>query len=166
MITYQVDENTDSKHFVETCQRQGLVDVWRCPRRLKGEPDPIVLGYVLQSGRTLLTNDRRIHLDNLVHVPERHCGILIITKTRSPTTIRIADVMRILSDFKSRFPAWHTTSLRNSIVEISENRVEVWRIDRGELASRVVDLNQGGWEHNLSTILNQNAERDAIESED
>lgn len=166
MITYQVDENTDSKRFVETCQSQGLVDVWRFPRRLKGEPDPIVLGSVLQSGRTLLTNDRRIHLDNLDHIPERHCGILIITKDRPPTTIRIADVVRILSEFKARFPAWHTTSLRNSIVEISENRVEVWRIDRSELASRVVDLNEDGWEQSLSTILNQNAQRGGIDSED
>ncbi len=162
MITYQVDESTNSKRFVDTCKEQGLVDVWRWPRRLKGAPDPVGLRHVLQSGRTLLTTDREIHFENLVHVPNTHSGILVIAKTSSRTTIRIADVMRILSNFKSRFPVWHKVSLRNSIVEICESCVQVWRVETGELRSVVVGLDEAGWQEKLFTILEQNAQRNAI----
>ena len=158
MITYQVDENTDSKKFVESCRKEGLVNVRRFPKALKGAKDPVVLQQVLLSGRTLLTNDREIHFSHLSHIPDNHCGILIIARVASPTTIRLTDVMRTLSVFKSQFPQWHDTSLRNSVVEITETFVQVWRIRGGCVTSScTIQFSQNDWQPTLTKVLKDNA---------
>jgi hypothetical protein len=158
MVTYQLDESTDSKTFVESCKKQGLVEIWRCPRDLKGAKDPEVLKRVFPSGRTLLTTDRRIHFEHSAQIPDRHPGILILAKASSLTTMRIADVARILARFKSEFPNWHIASLRNSIVEICESHVEVWRVVHGSVSrDEFLSLDRSGWQEELSDLLERNA---------
>lgn len=163
MITYQLDENTNSKKLVESCRKQGLVDVLRWPKRLRGTKDPVGLRDVLHAGRTLLTTDRQIHFEHFLHIPNRHAGILIVAKISMPTTIRVADVMRILSDFKSGFPGWHRASLRNSIVEICESYVEVWKVVHGNLTrDTFLPFDQTGWQEELSSLLDCNAGTDLL----
>ncbi len=162
MITYQLDENTNSRKLAESCKEQGFVDVWRLPPELKGAKDPDVLEYVLPSGRTLLTNDRQIHLDHLAHIPSTHSGILIVAKVSSPTTIRGVDVASILSKFKKQFPDWHRLALRNSIVEICEHSAQVWTVVEGQLNRELVRFDDADWQTQLTAILARNAKRNLL----
>ena len=164
MITYQVDQNTNSKRLVESCKKQGLVDVRRFPQRLSDKDDPDVLAEAFSSDRTLLTMDREIHFGNAVHFPTQHSGILIVANASSPRTITIADMVRTLAQLKSSFPDWHQSSLRNSVVELTERSVEVWRVDNGAvLKTAFISFEQPDWQHELAKVLQCNASVGAIE---
>jgi hypothetical protein len=158
MIIYQVDECFDSRKFIDACNQQGLVSVWRCPSDLKTKKDPDVLAEILPSGRTFLTTDRQIHFDHSSSIPDFHSGILIVANTSSPRTITIKEVMRRLSYLKSVFPDWYKVSLRNSIVEIAEKSAIVWRVVSGQvILLKFLDFGQKGWQGILTELLNKNA---------
>jgi hypothetical protein len=142
MIAYQVDESTNSREFVSACKQQALVDIERFPHRLRGQKDPEVLAQLLPSGRTLVTTDRRIHTDHAACIPDDHAGILIVADTSSPQTLTMRRAMGILSAFKCQFDEWHTVSLRNFVVEVTESTVEVSRISRG-MVQRVAFIHLG-----------------------
>ena len=163
MTAYQVDECTDSKRFVESCTRQGLVDLWRFPKKLKQKKDACVLDVVLSSGRTLVTTDRAIHFDNVAHVPDIHPGILIIASASPSKHITVKYIIHTLSRFKEGFPRWYETSLQNSIVVITEDSAEVWIIVQGNL-KRVdfIQFSQEDWQVRLANLLAQNARIGAI----
>jgi hypothetical protein len=157
MIRYQLDESTNARALAESCKREGLVEVWRWPKPLKGAKDPVALMHVLPSGRILLTTDRGIHIEHLTHIPDRHSGILIVASTSSAGTMRTSLLMHILAEFKDRFPTWHETSLDNSIVEISETTCEVWRVVRGALSRKVfLRFDDTAWQRRLSGVLQEN----------
>jgi hypothetical protein len=158
MIAYQVDESADSKKLVNACRQEALVDIQRFPHRLKGQKDPEVLAELLPAGRTLVTTDRSIHTDHAGCIPENHSGILIIADTSSPNTLTMRRVMDILSAFKSHFGKWHTVSLRNFVVEITESSVEVSKVSDG-VVQRVafIRLNEDNWSAMLLTALSTNA---------
>jgi hypothetical protein len=163
MITYQADECFDSKKFIKACNQQGLVSVWRCPSDLKAKKDPEVLAEILPSGRTFLTTDRKIHFEHASSIPDYHSGILIIANTISPKTITIKEVMRRLSYLKSIIPDWHSISLRNSIVEIAENNVIVWRVVSGHVVQmKFLDYEQNDWHQILIELLKRNASSAAL----
>jgi len=161
MITYQLDECTNSKKLAESCSRQGLVEVRRWPGRRKGQKNPEWLPDMLASGGTLLTTDREIHFQHVAHIPSTHSGILIVAKTQSATTIRREDVMRILAQFKSAFPEWHCLSLRNSIVEICETHIQLWWVESGKRVTAVVRHSDPGWQTDLLGLLQRNARIEA-----
>jgi hypothetical protein len=163
MITYQVDQCARWKTFVESCRKQALVDVWHFPSKLENEEDPRILEYVLPSGRTLLTTDRTIHYDNPEHIPDRHSGILIVASASPMRTMTMRHAMRTLARLKSDFPEWHSASLRNSIVEITEAGAQVWKVDQGSLAPvAFMSFDQPGWQANLAQLLKQRSAMDLM----
>lgn len=121
MIGYQMDECLNSKRLVQACLEEGLVNVRRCPRRLKQHDDPEVLRNVLPSEWSLVTTDRAIHVEHGRFFPSEHSGILIVATSDSSRTLTIKNVVSILQRFKAAFPDWHEVSLRNSVVEITES---------------------------------------------
>jgi hypothetical protein len=154
MITYQVDECIDSKKFVDACNAQGLVSVWRYPQSLKSKKDPEVLTAILHSGRTLLTTDRTIHFDNSNSIPDRHAGILIFANTISPQTITVSKIMRSLEKLKSLFPSWHKISIQNSVVELGEDGVRIWRVIAGCTQEiNFYGFDQKNWQNDLPASL-------------
>jgi hypothetical protein len=158
MIGYQVDECLDSKRLVKWCAAEGLVTLRRFPRKLKEQEDPQVLDTILPSGSSLVTTDREIHWRHSTHIPDKHPGILIVASSDSSCTIRIRDVERILRQFKSSFPGWHSTSLQNSILEITEQQAEVCKVTGG-IAARIgwVEFAKEGWQDELRGMLSQSA---------
>ena len=160
MISYQVDECLDSKELVRACAKEGLVNVRRYPKRLKEYEDPDVLQSVLPSEWTLLTTDREIHFEHSEFIPDEHSGILIIATCQSPKTLRIKDVFSILGNFKAAFPDWHAVSPRNSVIEITEQSAEVWRVASGA-AERIgfFEFSAMGWQDGMRRLLEQNASR-------
>jgi hypothetical protein len=157
-MRFQLDENASARTLAEYCEKQGLVEVWRWPKKLKGAEDPAALAYTLPSGRALLTTDRQIHVQHSVHIPDGHPGILIVASTSSAETMRTSLLMRILAKFKGMFPTWHKTCLTNSIVEITETSVEVWKVVGGALArDTFLHFEETAWQDRLSTVLESNA---------
>ena len=74
--------------------------------------------------------------------------------------------MGVLAIMKSAFPRWHETSLRNSVVEITEEGVQVWKVYRHGLTSLdYIAFALPDWQTSLSRILEQNAGIDAISDE-
>ena len=118
------------------CAEEGLVNVRRYPRRLKQCDDTVVLQDVLPSEWTLVTTDREIHFEHAEFIPDEHSGILIIATCLSPKTLGIKDVLTILRNFKAGFPDWHSVSPRNSVIEITEQSAEIWRVVDG-VAERI-----------------------------
>jgi hypothetical protein len=160
MISYQVDECLNSKKLVLACAEEGLVNVRRCPRRLKQRDDPEVLRDVLPSEWSLVTTDRVIHLEHSRFFPREHSGVLIVATSESSRTLSIKNVLAILRKFKAAFSDWHEVSLRNSVVEITEQQAEVWRVSNGN-AERIgfFEFNTGGWQDSLRSLLQQNSSR-------
>ena len=161
MLAYQVDQCARWKTFVKTCNDQGLVRVWGFPRKLEDEDDPVVLEHVLPSGRTLITTDRAIHLDNLAHIPQKHSGILILALASPTKTMTMVGAQRLLATFKAAVPHWHQMRLRNSIVELTDSSVEVWTV--GDLGLRQVvflTFDAPNWRTELGRVLDENARSD------
>ena len=158
MISYQVDECLNSKKLVRACAEEGLVNVRRYPERLKQCDDPVVLQDVLPSDWTLITTDREIHLAHGAFIPNEHSGILIVATCQSSRTLGIKDVFRILRNFKATFPDWPAVSLRNSIVEITEQQAEVWQVVNGN-AKRIgfFEFSTAGWQDDIRSLLHENA---------
>ncbi len=157
MICYQLDECADFKRLAERCAAEGLVDLRRCPKKLKRKEDPEVLDAILGSNSTLLTTDRTIHCEHNRHIPDAHPGILIIASL-APWTLRARDVERILRQFKSAFPNWHTITIRNSVVEITERYAEIWKVVGGTVVRfGRVEFTKDGWQDELRKLLSQNA---------
>jgi hypothetical protein len=146
----------DSRRFVDACNEQGLVCVWRYPQSLKSKKDPEVLTEILPSGRALLTTDRTIHFEHSDSIPDYHAGILIIANTTSPQTITVDQIMRRLGKLKSMFPAWHTISIQNSIVEVCETGVQVWRVITGCTQKiNFFEFVQKNWQNDLTSLLSK-----------
>ncbi len=156
MSTFQVDQCLNSREFVEACNRQGLVEVWRFPRRLQDKKDPEVLAEILPSGRTLLTADREIHWNHAAHIPQGHSGIIIIAGASPWHSITKRDVMRILAMLKDRLASWHEISLRDLIVEVTDSSVEAWRVVHGAVMRvAFVQFAQPDWQAVLLAVLKQ-----------
>ena len=160
MTSYQVDECLNSKKLVRACAEEGLVNVRRCPERLKQCDDPVVLQDVLPSEWSLVTTDREIHFEHGEFIPAEHSGIVIVATCQSPRTLGIKDVISILRKFKAAFPDWHAVSPRNSVMEITEQSAEVWRVVDG-IAQRIglFEFNALGWQDSMRSLLAQNASR-------
>jgi len=130
--------------------------VWRYPPSLKSKKDPEVLTEILPSGHTLLTTDRTIHFEHSNFIPDHHAGILIIANTTSPQTITVSQIMRRLGKLKSMFPTWHTVSIQNSIVEVCETGVQVWRVIAGYTQKiKFFEFDQKNWQNDLTSLLSK-----------
>jgi hypothetical protein len=83
---------------------------------------------------------------------------LIVANVAQLATLTTRFVMRLLSDFKRRFPAWHETSLGNSVVELSDIAVEVWTVHAGR-AERVayISFDEQDWQLRLRAVLERNS---------
>ncbi|MGO8751665.1 MAG: hypothetical protein ACLQNE_37465 [Thermoguttaceae bacterium] len=117
-----------------------------------------MLDELLPRGCTLVTTDREIHWLHSTHTPDEHSGILIIATSNSSRTIRIHDVEQILRQFKSDFLGWYSMSLRNLVVEITEQQVEVWKVVGG-IIKRFgwVEFTKAGWQDELRDLMARNA---------
>lgn len=166
MNLFQVDQCMDSKRFVESCASAGVADVRRFPRRRAGQKDPEILRAVLSTGRTLITTDRGIHIEHAAHFPEIHPGVVIVAVISPGKTLTTRQVARILSHFKQAFPEWHRVTLRNSVVEVTEVGVEVWKVGRGMVdRSGYLDFQQTDWQSKLIRLLDENAGAETAESD-
>ena len=160
MINYQVDECLNSKKLVRACAEEGLVNVRRYPVRLKQCDDSVVLQDVLPSEWTLVTTDREIHFEHSDSIPNEHSGILIVATCQSPRTLGIKDVLSILRKFKAAFPDWYAVSPRNSVIEITEQHAEVWRVVNGSV-DRIgfFAFNTNDWQIGMRSLLQDNVSR-------
>jgi hypothetical protein len=134
MPTFQLDECLNDPEFAQECEDDSNaknipgVAVRLFPRRLRGEDDDVVLRESLQLDGAILTKDRRIARDWIAAIPNQHPGIIIIANAPgNAATITVSIVKKILSNFKKAFPQWHALSFRNSVLEITQIGIEIWR---------------------------------------
>jgi len=163
-MIFQLDQCANSKMLIESCTgEEQKVEVRRLPNRLVGSKDPDLLREVLPTGQTLVTTDRTIHTEHWQHFPSTHAGVVIVATNSTVRTLTTRRVMSILAAFKRNFPSWHKVSLGNSVVEITEGGVEVWRAAEGRLDRvRYLDFQTADWRTALAQILERNAQRGSI----
>jgi len=163
MSIFQVDQCADSKKLVDSCAREGHAEVYRFPKRLRGYRDPDVLNAVLPRGHTLVTTDRDIHTEYAEHFPTSHAGVVIVATNSVAGTLTTRRVMRILAEFKRSFPDWHRVSLQNSVIEVTEDGVQVWKVAGGRMERSVyLEFRVADWSMSLVRALQQNAQVSVI----
>jgi len=125
-----------------------------------------VLEAVLSLGHTLVTTDRDIHTDHAEHFPASHAGVVIVATNSESRTLTTRRMMQILAEFKRSFPDWHRTSLQNSVIEITENGIQVWRVTADRMERLVhLEFRTADWCVSLVRELQRNAEGTSIARE-
>jgi hypothetical protein len=163
MTTFQLDQCMNDRRLAAACNEQGLATAWRFPKRLVDALDPEVLADLLGKGNPLVTFDQRFARDHVACIPSQNPGIITISNIRggNPKTMTTALAGQILGRFKSLFPNWHETPLRNSVIEITPAGVEVWHAQDGKLIRDGYHaFDDAGWDQALSKLLFQNAARE------
>ena len=164
MPQYQLDECLNDPVFARECEQTAAAnsltaEVKLLPRELKGKADPEVLEKLLPLGRAILTKDRRIARDHPDSLHPGHPGIVIVASVL-PGTITVKIVKKILSAFKGGFPQWSQTDLSNSIVEITQEGVDVHSVSGSAYQrDRYIGFQESGWQQILTGVLQTNASR-------
>ena len=163
MIKIQLDESITSKKFAKNCKNERKSYPVQFPKKFKGKSvqDPEVQKYCVQNKLPLLTFDRKILLENYKKFVQQHPGIIIIAlnKMQRPRifiTVRLAAL--ILDQFKKDFPIWNKTSCYNSIIEITNETIEIWHIGGKEIKhDGIFDRKTKNWQRKIITVLKQNS---------
>jgi hypothetical protein len=163
MITVQLDECCNSRRLVEMCKVEGKADVRRFPRASRGIglKDPEVLKRFMPLDIPLLTTDHSLPEEHTADIPLSHPGIVIVRSSK-PWSQRTQDILDVLEIFKAAVPQWNSLSLRNSIVELWHDHVDVYRAERGRLTKSVqMDFASGTLVDKLLSQLRQNESMNA-----
>ncbi|HJT36506.1 MAG TPA: hypothetical protein VJ783_31070 [Pirellulales bacterium] len=121
------------------CEAEGKVAVDIFPRRLRSKAvkDLEVVERFLASQSTLVTTDHRLPLKQAQHIPDHHPGIIVV-RNNGPHTQRERDIVEVLALFKACVPQWEQLTWLNSIVELYQDRAEVYSIKAGKPTRPVV----------------------------
>jgi hypothetical protein len=124
------------------CNAGGESIVHRYPRELRGRKDHEMMPVILTGDRTLLTTDRKMVEDHTDCIPDSNPGVVLVKTINSKRPLTSATVSRIIDNFKSRFPSWASTDLRNTYLEMDETGVYISRLHKEYFSSSVfVDIN-------------------------
>jgi len=160
MSNFVLDECAFSKRLRAQCEQEGLATVRRLPRALAGSKDPELLPEVVRAGYTLLTYDREIGEQNASLLSLGHAGIVIVrsASTQSPLTDALA--RQILGKFKQIIPLWHSANAANSVIEITQESIQLWHAEGGELEQDVyLGYDRADLQGTLLDVLKANSSR-------
>ncbi|MGH7140563.1 MAG: hypothetical protein ACREHD_32920 [Pirellulales bacterium] len=159
MNSVQLDENSTSKKLFALCKDEGKVSVKTFPRamRNKSVQDPDVVDRFLKSNESLVTTDHRMPIKQAAKIPNFHAGIIIV-RNNGPHTQREKDILEVLRTFKDRMPKWEDLNWSNSIVELYQDRVEIYSIrDSAPSAPTVINFDDADFVASLQRVLAENA---------
>lgn len=139
MIRVQFDECFTSKRVRVLCEAEGKVAVTTFPHRLRSQSltDLEVVERFIPSQSTLVTTDHRLPLKQAQRIPDHHPGIIVV-RNNGPHTQRERDIIEVLALFKARVPQWEQLTWLNSVIELYQDRVEVYSIKDGRPTRPIV----------------------------
>jgi hypothetical protein len=137
MTIFQLDENINDDEFAEKCNREKLCDVYRFPRRLKGQKDDVVLPDLLTKGAPLVTKDFRIANENSKVIPTDNSGLIVVRTNNPQRSFTVKAAIANIARFKEKFPRWSDYDWSGIYLEIVEDEVYV------ETLNSSVDLARG-----------------------
>ena len=161
MITFQLDECLNDKALAADCNSQGLATAFRFPKTLKGKTDSEVISGLLNRNNPFLTKDTGFVDDHIKDMPELHPGVVIIHNGyANPQTITIKIVRKILAKLKEVFPEWHQVDLRNSIVELTPESIQLQHLEGWNLIlDSDLSLEEERLVASVMEVLTRNANR-------
>jgi hypothetical protein len=165
MSIYRLDECLDDKRFALECNAESKqaghpVTVNGFPRALKGKEDCEILPILMIANEPLVTKDRNIAALHAYCIPDGSPGIIIVANAPGiPQTMTIKQVAKILVPFKASFPGWPRTPLRNSVITITQEGVDVRHVIGNRLISDSYLPFDAGWQAKLTSLLERNASR-------
>ena len=163
MLVFRLDECINSRALASGCNDAGIARVRRFPAALRGQgvKDPEVLERLLGGDEILLTTDWALIDEHSRCIPDDNPGIVVVNNT--PAEVRTLTqrlVTQILGEFKSGMPEWGGLSVRNSVVRITQECVEVLHVESGRVVrDAYLPFIEGGWAARLSEVLGRNAAR-------
>lgn len=159
MISLQFDECFTSKTIRARCQAEGKVVVKSFPHRMRSRSvkDAEVVERFLPSESSLVTTDHRLLVRESSRIPDRHPGIIVV-RHNGPHTQREKDIIQVLENFKSRVQNWEQLKWRNSVVELYQDRAEIYAI-KGAIPTPSVAIffSDADFEQELAEALAANA---------
>ncbi|HUY35558.1 MAG TPA: hypothetical protein VMV69_22635 [Pirellulales bacterium] len=159
MKAVQLDKNTNDRRLAQRCNQEGLVSCFRLPRRLAEADDDALLASCIETGRLLLTFDRRIAEDHTTALAAGFPGVMILAlEDTARHTITTKSAATLLATFKTEFPRWHDVPWLNSVVELQARFVSVWRVEKGALLrTGLIAREHVGWQEALLRLMESNA---------
>lgn len=152
---FQLDQNMDAPHLVEACEQEGIVQAYRYPERLRGEPDRVMLAELLPKGNTIVTADAALPQAHADSIPDSHPGIVIVKdddeEVKTMTTHR---AQSILADFKEDVANWHSLPLDDFVLYIKPAAVEIYQVRDGTLSQKKYCPREANWQSELLGALN------------
>lgn len=134
MTAFQFDKCFDDKKVIKKCNDEGHATALRLPRNLRDAEDPELLKVFMPGRHAMVTTDRALPTQHTAHIPDTNPGIVVVCYSRDVLkTITTGAAAKILDQLKSSLSTWHQTSVANSIVEITEQSVEVFHVEAGKL---------------------------------
>lgn len=138
MISLQFDECFTSKKIRARCQAEGKVVVKSFPHRMRSRSvkDAEVVERFLPGESSLVTTDHRLPVRESSRIPDCH----------------------LLENFKSHVQSWEQLKWRNSVVELYQDRAEIYAI-KGAIATASVAIffSDAAFEQELAEALAANA---------
>ena len=160
MSTFQFDQCFNDQKIIRKCQEEGVAGALRFPARMCDLEDPQVLDRFMQLPNPLVTLDRRLPEDHAAFIPDNHPGIVVVSNAPGiPQTITTNQGGKILAQFKARLSSWFQISFQNSVIEITQESVEIWHVTGGKLVrDGYLTFQQTDWADQLTMLLQQNAQ--------
>jgi len=105
----------------------------------------------------LLTTDWRLPGRHTAHIPDLNPGIVIL-RNEGPASITINDIRDILANVKALLKDWHLLPYNNSIIEITQSKINVKHVNRGNLLEDLdIRFSASIWEARLLAALQSNS---------
>lgn len=159
MILLQFDECFTSKKIRARCEAEGKSAIKTFPHRLRNKAvkDPEVVDRFLPGESSLVTTDHRLPIKEAARIPNQHAGIIVV-RHNGPHTQREKDIIQVIENFKSHVQQWENLNWANSVVELYQDRVEIYAIENGtRRRSVVVSFVDAAFEQDLIQTLAANA---------
>jgi hypothetical protein len=165
MDVIQLDECIDCRQVVRSCENEGLVRTIRYPRERKTRQarqqglnqDESVYPHFFSQGHPVLTTDQPVDDDNVEVFARPHPGVVILSSCRPDANLTHDRLVAILSDFKRRLPGWDKAPTANSIIEITQDWVEVRCTSLGQAQRSLFPYSDPTWPAAFLSVLARNA---------
>lgn len=161
MNSVQFDECFTSKRIHSQCEEEKKVAIKTFPHRLRNKSvkDPEVVDRWSATSESLVTTDHRMPGKQAHRIPDPHAGIIVV-RHNGPHTQREKDIVQVLGRFKALVPNWQTLDVTNSVVELYQDRVEVYSVKGGKTSvSTPVSFSQADFLVALISALSENAQK-------
>jgi hypothetical protein len=126
---FQVDQCLDSRKLVGKCNSDRPATVRRFPDFMRNQDDPDVVEFARNDKKVLLSGDTRLLDDWAFCLNDHHFGVIVVIISL-PKTLTWKNAIALLAVWKACIHDWHSLSFDNSVLELREEYLQVFHVER------------------------------------